>query len=79
MIQRLMALALLVLALGTAGCGTTCREIREHRADFDARRRTTRGPDARLDIPFALMDRVLEGADDAVAEEPGADAPQAGA
>lgn len=61
MIQRLMALALLVLALGTAGCGTTCREIREHRADFDARRRTTRGPDARLDIPFALMDRVLEG------------------
>lgn len=61
MIQGLVAITLLVATFAASGCGTTCQQIREHRAAFDARRRTTRGPDARLAIPFSLMDRVLEG------------------
>jgi len=59
--DTLLALALLLSMLIATGCGSTCREIREHREGFDARRRTTNGPDARLSIPFSLMDRVLDG------------------
>jgi len=55
-------LVLLVLALGLhTACGTSCPEIREQRNEYDGRKRSTRGPDARLALPFKLMDRVIAG------------------
>lgn len=57
---RSLAGVVLAFALHSA-CGTSCPEIREQRHEFDARTRSTRGPDARLMLPFKLMDRVIAG------------------
>lgn len=64
MIQLHPALAGLVLLplIGHLGCGTSCPQIAASRAAFDDRAREDRSrPDARLAIPFALMDRALAG------------------
>ncbi len=61
MIQPGLIAALVLTLTVDAACGTSCPEIREQRHEFAARKRTTRGPDARLALPFELMDRVIAG------------------
>jgi len=61
MIQRSLLAALVFALSAQAACGTSCPEIREQRHDFEVRKRFTRGPDARLALPFSLMDRVIAG------------------
>lgn len=48
-------------APGLVGCGTSCPEIRDARRAFGERQRETHGPDARMALPFVLLDRVIAG------------------
>lgn len=59
--RRALALAVALASCGLFGCGTSCPEIRDARRAFSERRRETRGPDARMALPFTLLDRVIAG------------------
>ncbi len=61
MIQPTALVVAVTLGLVHVACGTSCPEIREQRDRFESRQRKTKGADARLMMPYALMDRVIAG------------------
>ncbi len=59
MIQHTALVVGVLMGLAHFACGTSCPEIRAQRDRFEVRPRTTKGADARLLMPYALMDRVI--------------------
>ncbi len=53
-----LSLAIPVLLTSLTGCATTCTEIDSHRAAFDRRLREGDGADARLTIPWGVLDSL---------------------
>ncbi len=54
-----MSLSALVLLTSSASCATTCPEIDAHRTGFEQRVRSEDGADARLTLPWALLDGLV--------------------
>ncbi|MCC6624706.1 MAG: hypothetical protein IT385_25880 [Deltaproteobacteria bacterium] len=58
--SSLAAVLIVVAGVSVApACGTSCEEIRAEREAFAARPHPAHGPDARLVVPFALLDRMI--------------------
>ncbi|MFO0748076.1 MAG: hypothetical protein U1F43_20815 [Myxococcota bacterium] len=59
LVARLVWVAALAAAPLAAGCGTSCEEIRQDRAAFELRMPGRHTADARVIVPFPILDRAI--------------------